>query len=150
MKIALGCDHAGYELKESIKAFLETENYDYFDYGTFGPSSVDYPDIAFTVARGVANKEFTTGIIICGTGVGVSIVANKTPGIRAALCGDTFTARAARQHNDANILTMGSRVIGSGLALDITAVFLTEKFLGGRHGRRLEKISLYEQKLSVS
>lgn len=145
MKIALGCDHAGYELKETVKEYLEAENHDYFDFGTFGASSIDYPDIASTVANNVIGNEFTTGILICGTGVGVSIVANKIPGIRAALCGDTFTARASRQHNDANILTMGSRVTGSGLALDIVAAFLGAGFQGGRHQRRVEKIGLYEK-----
>ena len=144
MKIALGCDHAGYQLKETVKEHLQSGNYDFFDFGTFGPSPVDYPDIASMVAHSVARKEYTVGIIICGTGVGVSIVANKTAGIRAALCGDTFTARAARQHNDANILTMGSRVTGSGLALDIVDAFLGEEFHGGRHHLRVEKIKLYE------
>lgn len=146
MKIALGCDHAGYRLKEAVKNHLQNKNREIYDFGTFDETSIDYPDIAYTVAENVALGEFDFGIIVCGTGVGVSITANKIRGVRAALCGDTFTARSAREHNNANILTMGARVTGSGLALDIVEAFLDAEFSGGRHHTRVEKIKLYENR----
>lgn len=146
MKIAIGCDHGGFQLKGEIISYLKEEGYEVQDFGTYSEESCDYPDYAIKVAESVASKENELGIIICGTGIGVSIVANKVPGIRAALCSDTFSAHATRQHNNANILTMGQRVVGPGLALDIVKTFLTSEFEGGRHERRIEKIKQIEEK----
>lgn len=146
MKIAIGCDHGGFQLKGEIISYLKEEGYEVQDFGTYSEESCDYPDYAIKVAESVASKENELGIIICGTGIGVSIVANKVPGIRAALCSDTFSAHATRQHNNANILTMGQRVVGIGLALDIVKTFLTSEFEGGRHERRIEKIKQIEEK----
>lgn len=147
-KIAIACDHGGLELKEEIKKYLENEGYDFKDYGTNNSSSCDYPDYALPVAEAVANKEFDFGILICGTGIGIGIAANKVPGIRAALCSDTFSAHATREHNNANILTLGQRVVGPGLALDIVKTFLTTEFEAGRHQTRIDKISEIERKYS--
>ena len=124
MKIAVGCDHGGFELKNEVIKYLESENYEVKDFGTYSTDSCDYPDIAQPVAEAVAAKEFDFGILICGTGIGIGIAANKVPGIRAALCSDTFSAHATREHNDANILTLGERVLGKGLAIDIVKAFL--------------------------
>lgn len=146
MKIAIGCDHGGFELKNEIIKFLEGENYEVKDFGTYSTDSCDYPDIALPVAEAVAAKEFEFGILICGTGIGISISANKVPGIRAALCSDTFSAHATREHNNANILAMGQRVVGPGLAIDIVKTFLSSKYEGGRHENRLNKISEIEKK----
>lgn len=140
LRVAIGSDHAGFSLKEDIKRHLATMGVDFEDFGCYSPESVDYPDIAKVVSRGIANGEYERGILICGTGIGMSIVANKIPGIRAALCHDEFSARAARQHNDANILVFGARVIGPGLAADIVEIFLKTDFQGGRHARRVSKI----------
>lgn len=148
MRIALGCDHAGYLLKEEVKSHLKLRELSVFDFGTFDETSIDYPDISFAVAKNISEGTFDLGILICGTGVGVSIAANKVPGIRAALCGDTFTARAAREHNNANILALGARVVGSGLALDIVDAFLGSKFAGQRHSGRVGKIELLEKGLA--
>ncbi|MGI9953126.1 ribose 5-phosphate isomerase B [Moorellaceae bacterium AZ2] len=145
MRIALGSDHGGYYLKEEIKKFLEEEGVSYRDFGCFSPEAVDYPDYARQVAEAVARGEFERGILCCGTGIGVAIAANKIPGIRAALCHDTFSARASREHNDANILTLGGRVIGPGLARDIVKIWLETEFAGGRHARRLAKIAALER-----
>lgn len=143
--IALGCDHGGFELLQEVKAHLDKLGFQYKDFGTYSTESVDYPDYAATVARAVQSGECDRGIIICGTGIGVSIVANKFKGIRAALCGDCFSAEATRQHNDANILTMGARVTGPGLALKIVDTFLDTPFSGDeRHVRRIAKISAIE------
>lgn len=144
MRIALGSDHGGYHLKETIKKYLSEQGIASHDFGAFNAESTDYPDYAYKVAVAVAGGEYDRGILCCGTGIGVCIVANKVPGIRAALCHDTFSARAAREHNDANILAMGERVIGPGLAVDIVATWLAAEFSGGRHARRLEKISAIE------
>ena len=148
MKIAIGCDHGGFELKNEIVKFLEDEGHETKDFGTYSTDSCDYPDIALPVAESVAAKEYEIGILICGTGIGISIAANKVPGIRAALCSDTFSAHATREHNDANILTMGQRVVGTGLALDIVKAFVTSKFEGDRHQKRIDKISEIEKKYS--
>ena len=148
MKIAIGADHGGFELKEEIKKYLVENSYEVKDFGTYSTESCDYPDFALPVAESVANNEYEFGILICGTGIGIGIAANKVPGIRAALCSDTFSAHATREHNDANILTMGQRVVGPGLALDIVKTFLTSKFEGGRHIKRIEKITEIEQKYS--
>ncbi|MFZ7102119.1 MAG: ribose 5-phosphate isomerase B [Peptococcaceae bacterium] len=146
MRVALGSDHGGFILKEEIKNYLEEKGIDYQDFGTHSTESCDYPEIAVPVAQGVTAGTFDKGILICGTGIGIGIAANKVPGIRAALCHDTFSARASREHNDANILTMGERVIGRGLALDIVDIWLHTQFSGGRHQRRIDKISQIETK----
>lgn len=146
MKIAIASDHGGFELKKDIIKLLERKKIEYRDFGTFSAESVDYPDVAIPCAEAVARGEFDRGIIICGTGIGVCICANKVKGIRAALCHDTFSARMSRMHNDANVLTMGGRVIGPGLAADIVEEWLDAGFEGGRHQRRVEKISEYENK----
>jgi len=146
MKIAVGSDHGGVDLKEEIINFLKSENYDVKDFGTNSKESCDYPDYALPVAEAIVAKEFDFGILICGTGIGISIAANKVPGIRAALCSDTFSAHATREHNDANILTLGARVVGPGLALDIVKTFLSTKFEGDRHQRRIDKITAIEKR----
>ena len=148
MPIAIGSDHGGFQLKEVIKDFLTQEKYDFLDFGTDSEASVDYPDFALKVAEAVAAGSCSKGILICGTGIGVGIVANKVPGIRAALCHETFSARASRQHNDANVLTLGERVIGRGVALEIVQTWLTTDFAGGRHSCRVEKIREVEMKYS--
>ena len=140
MKIAVGCDHGGFELKQAVMQFLQDNGYEYQDFGTYDTQSCDYPDVAVPVAKAVAAGEYDRGILICGTGIGIGIEANKVAGIRAALCHDTFSAHASREHNNANILTMGQRVIGQGLALDIVNIWLTTQFEGGRHQRRIDKI----------
>ncbi|KNZ68400.1 RpiB/LacA/LacB family sugar-phosphate isomerase [Thermincola ferriacetica] len=146
MKVAIGSDHGGFRLKEEIKKFLTEENIEFKDFGTYSEDAVDYPDISYLVAKAVQKGEYTRGILICGTGIGIGIAANKLPGIRAALCHDTFSARASREHNDANILTMGERVIGPGLARDIVKIWLSTEFAGGRHLRRVQKICQLEEK----
>lgn len=140
MKIAIGCDHGGLQLKAEIKKLLEEKKLEYKDFGTDTPASVDYPDIAVPLAKAVAAGEYDRGILICGTGIGVSIAANKVQGIRAALCHDVFSAQMTREHNDSNILTMGERVIGAGLARMIAAVWLDTQFTGGRHAVRVGKV----------
>ncbi len=142
MRVALGSDHAGYRLKQVVNDYLQTRSIAYFDFGTFCETPIDYPDVSFPVIQGVIAKEFEFGILICGTGVGVSLIANRFQEIRAALCGDPYTARCSREHNNANILTLGSRVIGPGLAMEIVEVFLHTPFQGERHQRRLDKIRL--------
>lgn len=146
MKIALGSDHAGFQLKNEIINHLKNKGVETFDFGTHSKDSVDYPDYAEIVAKEVSNKNYDFGILICGTGIGISIAANKVNGIRAALCGDTFSAHSCREHNDANILALGERVVGAGLALDIVDTFLKAEFLGGRHLNRVNKISNLEVK----
>jgi ribose 5-phosphate isomerase B len=145
MKIAVGSDHGGFNLKKTIIEYLEENNIKYKDFGCYSDKSVDYPDFARLVAEAVSRGEFDRGILICGTGIGISIAANKVKGIRAALCNDCFSARMAREHNDANILAMGERVIGRGLALEITKTWLESKFQGGRHQRRIDKIMQLER-----
>lgn len=146
MKIAIGSDHGGFRLKGEIVEYLKGKGIEYVDFGTFDESSCDYPDIALEVAEEVAAKKSDFGILICGTGIGISIAANKVPGIRAALCSDTFSAHATREHNNANILAIGQRVVGSGLALDIVDTFLKTNFEGDRHNRRIDKITAIEKK----
>ncbi|MGL4742621.1 MAG: ribose 5-phosphate isomerase B [Sarcina sp.] len=148
MKIAVGCDHGGFVLKSEILAHLESKGIECEDFGTYSEESCDYPDISIKVAEAVVAKNFDFGILVCGTGIGISIAANKVPGVRAALCGDTFSARATRQHNNANILALGQRVTGVGLALDIVDTFLSHEFEGGRHEKRLNKLSAIEEKYS--
>jgi len=146
MRIAIGADQGGYELKQSIVEFLIAQGHQVQDFGTNSPASVDYPDIAAPVARAVAAGEFERGILICGTGIGVSLAANKVSSVRAAVCTNCYMARMSRQDNDANVLCMGGRVLGLGLALDIVQTFLGSEFLGGRHARRVNKISALEGK----
>jgi len=146
MKIAIGSDHAGFKLKETVKEFLKTSGIEVIDFGTHSEESADYPDFAFPVAEAVAKKEFDFGILICGTGIGMSITANKVAGIRAALCNDLFTASCSKEHNDANVLCMGGRIVGEGLAKAIVQTWLERKFQGGRHERRVKKIEEYETK----
>lgn len=147
MKIAIGADHAGYELKEIITNLLKETGYEPVDMGTGSSCSVDYTDYAEAVAKAVSDGIYERGILICGTGIGMSIVANKFKNIRAALCNDLFTAKMSRLHNDANILCMGSRVIGTGLAKEIVKTWLTTNFEGDRHLKRLEKLNLIERKV---
>jgi ribose 5-phosphate isomerase B len=144
LKIAVASDHAGFPLKEEVVRFLAERGFTYHDFGVYSPESVDYTDQAEIVARKVAAGEYGRGILVCGTGIGVSIAANKIKGIRAALCHDVFSARMARNHNDSNILALGARVVGAGLALAIVEAYLGAEFEGGRHQRRVEKISKLE------
>lgn len=146
MRIALGSDHGGYLLKNEIKGLLEADGYEIEDFGCFTAESVDYPDIGQAVGEAVVAGKFDRGIICCGTGIGISISANKVPGVRAALCGDCFSAKASREHNDANVLALGERVIGVELAKMIVKTWLSSEFQGGRHGRRVEKIRDIEKK----
>ncbi len=144
MKVAMGADHGGYALKEEIKQDLIRKGYEVTDFGTYSEDSVDYNEIAATVSEKVASKEFDRGILCCGTGIGMSIMANKVDGVRCALTHDLFTAKATREHNNTNVLAMGGRVIGPGLAIDIANVWLETKFSEAeRHQRRIDKISKY-------
>jgi len=145
MKIVIGSDHAGLELKEEIKSLLETGGYEITDVGTNSPASVDYPDFGFEAARLVASGAVDRGILVCGTGIGMSIAANKVKGIRAALIHDLYTAIQSRKHNDANVLVLGGRVTGRGLAEEIVKVWLSTEFEGGRHLGRIKKIEAFEK-----
>ncbi|NOY77994.1 MAG: ribose 5-phosphate isomerase B [Calditrichaeota bacterium] len=140
MSIAVGSDHAGFELKEAIREYLESLNLSVKDFGTFTTDSVDYPDFAYAVASAVAKGEFDRGILICGTGIGMSIVANKVKGIRAAECTTSYLAEMSRRHNNANVLTLGGRVLSAEEAQTIVRVWLETPFEGGRHQRRIDKI----------
>lgn len=142
--IALGCDHGGFALKQEVIKHLRERGLEFKDYGAFSEESCDYPAYAEAVGRAVTSGECDRGILICGTGIGMSIAANKIAGIRAAVCGDCFSAEFTRRHNDANLLCMGARVIGSGLALKITDIFLDTEFEGGRHQRRIDLITKLE------
>ncbi len=147
MKIAIGCDHAALKLKNDVVEKLRKEGYEVEDFGIHEQKSVDYPDYALPVAEAVASGRADKGILICGTGIGMSIAANKVKGIRCALCSDTFSAHATREHNDANILAFGERVVGEGLAMDIVDTFLKTPFSGDdRHVKRIAKISAIEDK----
>lgn len=146
MKIALACDHGGINLKNAIKEYLKEKSYEYVDFGTRTAESCDYPDYALPAAESVAAGECDLGILICSTGIGVSIVANKVPGVRCAHCHDVYCAEFTRRHNDANMLAMGEKVVGAGYALKIVETFLTSSFEGGRHGRRVDKITDIEKK----
>lgn len=146
MKIAIGCDHGGITLKDSIVNYLEERGVQIEDFGTFGTESVDYPDFAYKVARSVADGKADKGILMCGTGIGISIAANKVNGIRCALCHNTETARLTALHNDSNVLAMGGRVIDSDTAVNIVKTWLDTPFEGGRHVNRINKISEIEKK----
>ena len=145
-RIAIGSDHAGFAIKEALKQYLTEKGYDVKDFGTDSEASCDYPDYAFAVAECVAAKEADKGVLVCGTGIGMSMAANKHTGIRAACCSDTFSARMTRMHNDANVLCMGARVVGAGLATDIAQLFLETEFEGGRHQRRVDLVNALDQK----
>lgn len=144
MKIAISSDHGGNNLRKEIIALLDELNIEYEDFGPQSSDSVDYPDYALPVAEGVASGKFDRGILICGTGIGMSIAANKVKGIRCALVHDVFSAKATRCHNDSNVLAMGERVIGPGLAREIVTAWLNTDFEGGRHERRVNKITELE------
>jgi ribose 5-phosphate isomerase B len=144
--IALGADHAGWQLKEEIKAWLLGRNLEVTDFGTHSPDPVDYPDYAAQVAEAVAFAKAERGILVCGTGIGMAMTANKVPGVRAAFCPDLFTARMSREHNDANVLALGGRLTGRELALEIVEMWLRAQFQSGRHDRRLGKIARLEQR----
>jgi ribose 5-phosphate isomerase B len=144
MKIAAGADHAGYEAKEHLKRWLIERGHEVDDLGTHGSASVDYPDFAGRVSRAVTSGQAELGLLICGSGIGMSIAANKVPGIRAAHCTESYQARVARQHNDANVLCLGARVSGFGVMEDTLASFLSHTFEGGRHAARVEKIHRLE------
>jgi ribose 5-phosphate isomerase B len=146
VRVALGADHAGFELKDALKRVLDDLGVVYHDFGTSSHESVDYPDFAEPVARGVAEQRFERGILVCGSGIGMSIAANKVPGVRAAVVSEVEAAKLSRQHNDANIVAIGSRLTTPGRAADIVRAFLTTDFAAGRHVRRVEKISQLEGK----
>ena len=142
--LAIGSDHGGYELKQAVMKHLAERGVEYRDYGTYSSESCDYPDFGEAVGRAVASGECERGIVVCGTGIGISIAANKVRGIRCALCGDCYSAEMARAHNNANMLALGARVLGEGLALKIVDTFLDTGFEGGRHARRVAKIMAIE------
>ncbi len=147
--IALGADHAGWQLKEEMKAWLLEQAYQILDFGTHSPESVDYPDYAEQVAEAVAAGKAERGVLVCGTGIGMAMSANKVPGVRAAFCPDLYTARMSREHNDANVLTLGGRLMGRELALEILQMWLRTDFQGGRHSRRLGKIADLERRYAA-
>ena len=144
--IALGADHAGWELKEALKAWLIETGHQILDFGTHSPESVDYPDYALQVAESVASGKAERGLLVCGTGIGMAMTANKVPGIRAALCSDPFMARMSREHNDANVLALGGRFMDGELGLEILQMWLGTEFAGGRHEGRLGKIAQIERR----
>jgi ribose 5-phosphate isomerase B len=145
MRIAVGADHAGFPLKEPVVDWLVERGYDVQDVGTFDETSVDYPDYALKVAQSVASGEADFGLLFCGTGLGMAIAANKVQGVRAVTCHEVTSARLARQHNDANVLTMGGRLVAAPLALEVIEAFVSTPFEGGRHLQRIEKIREAEQ-----
>lgn len=144
MKIAIASDHGGYDYKQELIPYIESLGHQVLDLGCHGPVSVDYPDYGIPCAQAVARGEADRGVVICGTGIGISISANKVPGIRCALCTDPVMARLTREHNDANMLAMGGRIIGIELAKGIVQAFLSTEFSGGRHKTRIDKIAQYE------
>ena len=143
--IAIGSDHGGFALKQEIMKHLEERKLEYIDFGTYSSDSCDYPQYGAAVGRAVASGSCERGILICGTGIGISISANKIRGVRAALCGDCFSAEMTRRHNDANIVALGARVVGPGLALKIVDTFLDTEFEGGRHERRVQQMMALEE-----
>ena len=145
MRIAIGSDHGGYALKKHIKSILRKAGISFRDLGTDSARSTDYPDHAAKVARAVTSRKFNRGILICGSGAGMAMAANKIPGIRAAVCNDLLTAKVAREHNDANILVLGGRIVANAMAEEILKVWLKAKFTGGRHGRRVRKMMELEK-----
>lgn len=147
MRIAIGSDHAGLDMKREIISLLTELGHDYVDYGTETPQSVDYPDFGEKVSDAVSTGAVERGVLICGTGIGMSIVANKFPHVRASLCNELFSARMSRLHNDANVLVLGGRIIGRDLAREIVKTWMTTPFEGGRHENRLNKIKLIEERM---
>lgn len=146
MRLAIGADHAGFHLKEAVAELLGELGHEYHDFGAYNAEPSDYPDFAQAVAEAVAQGDFERGILVCGNGIGVCITANKVPGIRAAVCHDTLSARQSREHDDVNVLCLGERIIGAGLALEIVQVWLAARFSGDeRHRRRLQKIKRMEK-----
>lgn len=146
MKLAIGSDHAGYEMKEGIKKYLEEKGYEVKDYGTNSTESCDYPEFGEKVGRAVASGECEEGVLVCGTGIGISLAANKVKGIRAAVCSEPVSARLAKQHNNANIIAFGARIVGMEEAKGIVDAFLSAEFLGGRHEKRVNMISDIENR----
>ena len=144
MKVAIGTDHGGICLKSAIIDYLKSKGIEFCDFGTFSTDSVDYPDIAYPVAKAVAEGKFDKGILLCGTGIGMSITANKVKGVRAAVLSDEFSAQATAEHNNTNVLCFGERVVGTGLALDIVDNFIDATFEGGKHQRRVDMITAIE------
>jgi len=144
-KIVIGCDHAAVQMKNNVINHLKSQGYDVIDVGTYSEESCDYPDYAYAAAKKVADGEVEKGILICGTGIGMSIAANKVKGIRCALCDNLFSAEMTRRHNDSNMLSMGARVISNQLALKIVDMFLDTPFEGGRHQRRVDKVMAIEK-----
>jgi len=144
--IALGADHAGFTLKDALKAWLERQGHEVLDLGTHTADSVDYPDYAAAVTEALLEGAAGRGILVCGTGIGMAMAANKAPGVRAASCVDAYTARMAREHNDANVLTLGARILGAEDAIEIVRVWLETAFAGDRHARRIEKVAAIERK----
>lgn len=143
-KVAIACDHGGFELKQPVIDFLTANGYEYVDFGCNSTASVDYPDYAVPAAKAVASGECDAGILICGTGIGMSLCANKVKGIRAACCSETFSARMTRLHNNSNVLCFGARVVGAGIAIDLVKSFLEAEYEGGRHDNRVNKIIALE------
>ena len=146
MRIAIGSDHAGHGLKEELKHRLKAEGHEVVDYGCHSNESVDYPDFAVPVAEAVRTAQVDRGMLICGTGIGMTMTANKIPGIRAALCSEPYAARLSREHNDANVLALGGRLVGPELAMETARAFLQTSFAGGRHSRRVDKIRAVEHR----
>lgn len=146
MKIAIACDHGGLNLKNKISSHLREHGYEVVDFGTYTADSCDYPDFALPAAEAVASGKCEKGVIVCSTGIGVSIVANKVPGVRCAHCHDSYCAEFTRLHNDSNVLALGEKVVGEGYALKIVDTFLDTQFEGGRHQRRVDKITEIEKK----
>lgn len=144
MRLMIGSDHGGFELKEEVKKYLLEQGHEVTDVGTYSPESCDYPDIARAGCEKILSGECERGILICGTGIGISMAANKIKGIRAACCSDTYSARYTRLHNDANVLCFGGRVVGGGLACELVDAYLSVEFEGGRHQRRVDKIMALE------
>lgn len=138
--VAVASDHAGFDLKQALKSELETEGFEVLDLGTHNGDSVDYPDFGKALADAIEKGTAARGVLVCGTGIGISIAANRNPAVRAALCHDVTTARLARQHNDANVLVLGSRIVGASVAAEALHAFLTTEFEGGRHARRVDKL----------
>ncbi|MDP6101450.1 MAG: ribose 5-phosphate isomerase B [Dehalococcoidia bacterium] len=145
MRLAVGCDHRGLDLKAAAVGLIERMGHTYHDFGCYSPDSVDYPDIALDVARGVAGGQFDRGILVCSTGIGMCITANKVKGVRAAVCADALAAQRCREHNDCNVLCLGQDMLAGPAALKLVGLFLTTAFEGGRHQSRLDKIRAVEE-----
>ena len=145
-KVYLGSDHGGFELKNTLAAHLREQGWETEDLGCYSAESCDYPDFAAAVGRAVAANEGTLGLLVCGTGIGMSLAANKIPGVRAAVCGDVYSAKMTRRHNDANVLCLGARVVGEGLAWELVTAFVTSGFEGGKHARRIGLIADLENR----